>query len=253
MNFKSKKAYKGVNILLLGMHGYKSPYWLTYIQMQEFGGKIIKGSKGQKIIFSKMQKYEDKEGNEINTHIYRYSTVFNLDCIEGIECPYVGQYEIEEREIEYIENCENVLTQLKATNKIPDILLHDRMVACYMPLEDKIYTCKQEVFISDVEYYSTLFHEITHSTGHKKRLDRTLNTNKRSPSYAKEELIAEIGACFLCGITGIQTATIDNSVAYIQSWITRLTSDKKLVISAASQAEKAIKYLDVELIKTEVL
>ncbi len=90
------------------------------------------------------------------------------------------------------------------------------------------------------EYYSTLFHEITHSTGHKSRLDRLEATSFGSEPYAKEELIAEMGAAFLCGEAGIECETLENSAAYLSGWLKALKDDKRLVISAAAAAQKAV-------------
>ncbi|MDA2931531.1 zincin-like metallopeptidase domain-containing protein [Acidobacteria bacterium AH-259-O06] len=103
-----------------------------------------------------------------------------------------------------------------------------------------------EVFTGDAEYYSTIFHELTHSTGHKSRLNR-LDTDNLAPfgsrDYSQEELVAEMGAAFLCGHCRIENRTIDNSAAYIQGWLRRLRNDKGLVIFAAAQAQKAADFI----------
>ena len=246
-NFKSNKMYKGINLLTLGMSGYKSPYWLTYKQAKDLGGQVKKGSKGTRILFAKMLNYKDKDDNERQRPIYKYSSVFNLDLIEGIDCPHLLDEEQEEREFEYIENCENVLKIMNEKKRIPPIEYHDLMRAYYSPMEDVIRSCSIQDYISDEEYYSTLFHEIIHSTGHNSRLQRDMTGGKKSKSYAKEELIAEIGACFICGMTGIKTAIIDNSAAYIQSWLSALRDDPTLVVQAASRAQKAVEYLQIQI------
>ena len=247
MNFKSKKMYKGINLLLLGMTGHRSPYWLTYKQSKDLGGQVKKGSKGHKILFAKMTTYTDADGNEQDKAIYKYSNVFNVDDIDDIECPYMDQYDIEQREVTYIENCETAIKQMVDSKRIAPITYHDLQISAYNPGIDVIKSCMPENFISDEEYYSTLFHEIIHSTGHVSRLNRVMTGGKKSKEYAKEELSAEIGSCFLCGITGITTATIDNSAAYIQSWLKNLRDDPKLVVQAASKAQKAMDWLDVKL------
>lgn len=99
---------------------------------------------------------------------------------------------------------------------------------------------EKELFFSDEEYYSTLFHELVHSTGHNKRLNR-LKVGKEN--YAKEELIAEIGNAFLCAETGIEQITLENSTAYIKNWLGALKSDEKYIIFAAAQAQKAVDYI----------
>jgi antirestriction protein ArdC len=105
------------------------------------------------------------------------------------------------------------------------------------------------VFNSTEEHYSTLYHELVHSTGHKTRLDRTgiKDINFGSETYSKEELIAEIGSAFLCGMTGIENKTLNNSSAYIAGWLKKLKDDKKLVVMAAAQAQKAVDHITNEV------
>jgi len=107
-------------------------------------------------------------------------------------------------------------------------------------------------FESQAEYYSTLFHELTHSTGHAKRLAREgFDTPQKfgSESYSREELIAEMGSAMLCGVAGIEQNTLANSAAYLKTWIARLKADSKLIISAASAAQKAADYIRGESAK----
>lgn len=268
MNFKSNSRYNGINCLNLMAQGYTSPYWLTYNQaMEELGYKlkkekgrmvwkwnldgedpkngIIKGEKGCRILFAKTFTKENKEGKEEDVTIWKYSTVFNIAQIKGLECPFDD--EIIEEDIDYINNCEEALSQMNESKRIPEIKYHEKQIAFYRPSTDEIFTCPPERYVGAEEYYGTIFHEIIHSTGHMSRLNRDLKGGKKSQSYAKEELIAEIGACFLCGITGISTSTIDNSVAYINSWLSHLRKDPQLIISASSSAQKAFDYLNVEI------
>jgi antirestriction protein ArdC len=102
------------------------------------------------------------------------------------------------------------------------------------------------LFRSSEEYYSTFFHELTHSTGHKSRLGRDGFESVQSfgsESYSKEELVAEVGAAMLCGVTGIENRTLGNSAAYLKTWIERLKSDSRLIVTAASAAQKAADYI----------
>ena len=118
--------------------------------------------------------------------------------------------------------------------------------ACYWPSTDTVGMPARTVFDSAEGYYSTLFHELTHSTGHSSRVGRDgiLNHNPfGSDDYSKEELVAEMGAAMLCGVAGIESQTLDNSAAYLQTWINRLQSDSRLIVSAASQAQKAADYI----------
>ena len=118
--------------------------------------------------------------------------------------------------------------------------------AAYFPSQDVVTMPSRTAFVSQAEYYSTLFHELTHATGHEKRLGRDgFDTPQQfgSESYSKEELIAEMGSAMLCGVAGIEQSTLANSAAYLKAWIARLKADSKLVISAASAAQKAADYI----------
>ena len=118
--------------------------------------------------------------------------------------------------------------------------------ACYRPSIDTVGMPARSAFHSAEEYYSTLFHELTHSTGHPSRVGREgiMNHNPfGSEDYSKEELVAEMGAAMLCGVAGIESQTLDNSAAYLQTWINKLKSDSRLIVSAASQAQKAADYI----------
>ena len=118
--------------------------------------------------------------------------------------------------------------------------------AAYSPGRDTVTMPSRTAFESQAEYYSTLFHELTHSTGHAKRLGREGFDRPQmfgSESYSREELIAEMGSAMLCGLAGIEQSTLANSAAYLKSWIARLKSDSKLVVSAASATQKAADYI----------
>jgi len=124
--------------------------------------------------------------------------------------------------------------------------------AAYIPSRDVVTMPSRTAFESQAEYYSTLFHELTHSTGHLKRLARDgFDTPQKfgSDSYSREELIAEMGSAMLCGVAGIERGTLANSAAYLKTWIARLNSDSKLVVSAASAAQKAADYIRGESAK----
>ena len=142
--------------------------------------------------------------------------------------------------------------------KRPEIRLGgDR--ACYLPNLDRVDMPKAESFRSGQEYYSVLFHELTHSTGHRDRLNRkgVSGTDGEwsafgSSPYAKEELVAEMGSAFLCGQVGIVDRTLENSASYISSWLEKLRNDKKLVVHAASAAQRASDFILGKLAKPEL-
>jgi antirestriction protein ArdC len=236
-NLISKAEYKGINNMLLSCTGYCSSYFLSYKQAKDLGGNVKVGEKGYPIIYYKMLKTEE-EGTEKSFPMIRYSTVFNIMQCEGITIPTP---EIN-RPFNPIEECEKVLAGYP--NK-PELRTGSK--ACYMPFADRIDMPAKELFVSEEEYYSTLFHEAGHSTGNEKRLNRFGNDSGSlsfgSPSYAKEELVAEMTASFLCAKTGIDNQVINNQASYIASWLKILRGDSKLVISAASKAQKAADHI----------
>jgi antirestriction protein ArdC len=239
-NLASKKEYRGINVFLLASLGYGSRYWLTYRQAQTLGGSVRKGEHGSKVVFWKIDEYrkEDKETGETENRksiLLRYYTVFNLEQCEGIQSPEPT------RVIAPLEQCETIV------NSMPNRPGFEQDArAFYRPSTDTVGVPARSAFDSAEEFYSTLFHELTHSTGHPSRVGREgiMEHNPfGSDDYSKEELVAEMGAAMLCGVAGIQSRTLDNSASYLQSWINRLRSDSRLIVSAASQAQKAADYI----------
>jgi antirestriction protein ArdC len=239
-NLVSKKEYRGINIFLLASQGYGSRYWVTYHQAQALGGTVKRGQHGSKVVFWKISEYrrENQETEETENHksiLLRYYTVFNQEQCEGIKSPDPV------RMIDPLEQCESIV---KAMPNPPGFAQDAR--ACYRPSTDTVGMPARSGFDSAEEYYSTLFHEITHSTGHPSRVGREgiMNHNPfGSEDYSKEELIAEMGAAMICGVAGIESRTLGNSAAYLQAWINKLKSDSRLIVSAASQAQKAADYI----------
>ncbi len=173
----------------------------------------------------------------------RYYTVFNVAQCENISAGKMPiTTETIHNHMDKIKQCERIIDTWKDKPEVR----HGKQKACYMPFSDLVHMPALESFIHSEEYYSTLFHELTHSTGHEKRLNRQGITEIApfgTPLYSKEELVAEMGAAFLCGFAGIEHATIDNSAAYIQGWLMKLKNDKKLIIIAATRHKKAANYI----------
>jgi antirestriction protein ArdC len=239
-NLVSKTEYRGINIFLLASQGYGSRYWVTYRQAQALGGTVRKSQHGSKVVFWKVGEYrrEKQQTAETENHksiLLRYYTVFNLEQCEGIKSPDpVGV-------INPLEQCERIV---KSMPNPPGFTQDAR--ACYWPSTDTVGMPARSAFHSAEEYYSALFHEMTHSTGHPSRVEREGIMNHDpfgSEDYSKEELIAEMGAAMLCGVAGIESRTLGNSAAYLQTWINELRSDSRLIVSAASQAQKASDYI----------
>ncbi len=242
MNMVSKKAYRGVNVFLLSCGGYTSPYWLTFKQAKAKGGSVRKGEKATPCIF--YSKIEDKKaapaanGKSKTFGMLRYYQVFNVAQCDGIEIPVTDVV----KEFNPIAECERIVS---GWDKKP-MIEHGGNRACYSPSADRISMPPQGAFGTPEEYYSTLFHEMTHSTGHLNRLNRKGITDAilfGSHNYSFEELVAECGAAFLCGNAGIVNATIDNSVAYIANWASKLKSDPKWIVDAAAQASRAAEHI----------
>jgi antirestriction protein ArdC len=239
-NFSSKKEYRGINIFLLASQGYGSRYWVTYRQAQALGGTVRNGQHGSKVVFWKIGKYrsENQKSEETANRrsiLLRCYIVFNLEQCEGIKFPAPV------RAINPIEQCESIV---RAMPNPPGFAQDAR--ACYWPATDTVGMPARSAFLAAEEYYSTLFHEITHSTGHPARLGREgimSHSPFGSEGYSKEELVAEMGAAMLCGAAGIESRTLGNSAAYLQTWINKLKLDSRLIVSAASQAQKAADYI----------
>ena len=244
-NFVSKKAYRGVNVFLLSAVRFTCPYWLTYRQASELGGNVKKGEKGFPVVFWKRLIVEDKVTKERKViSMLRYYTVFNIEQCEGISWEKPAPIPAPETpSFNPIEECVRIVDAMPAK---PDIR-HLGNRACYSPFLDIVQMPVAESFEKPEAYYSTLFHELTHATGHKSRLDRkgisTELAGFGSETYSKEELVAEMGASFLCGFAGIVNSTIDNSAAYIASWLRKLKDDRKLVVFAAAQAQRASDFI----------
>ena len=242
-NMSNMKRYRGVNVFLLGMQPFDSPYWLTYRQADQLGGHVKKGEKSTPIVFWKWleNKTTSEDGKEKvgRAPLLRYYRVFNVEQCEGIWYPKPSA---PSSSIQPIGEAEKIAQRYQSGPRIE----HRGNQALYRPVEDAIYMPKKELFVGAEEYYSTLFHELTHSTGHEKRLSRKSLTDLcpfGSTNYSKEELVAEMGAAMLCGESGIHNRTIDNSASYIANWLSRLKKDGKLVVQAAGQAQKAVDHI----------
>ena len=249
-NLSTKKAYRGVNVWLLIGREFESPWWVSFKQCKALGGTVNKGEKGTPVVFWKWLEQEktedaDPEGEgtsgKARAPLLRYYTVFNVEQTT-IPAERIPVPERQASGFSPIERCESIVSGMPA----PPVLRNGGTRAFYRPGEDLVNMPVPERFRSSPEYYSTLFHELVHSTGHPGRLNRQTIKDLApfgSPNYSREELIAEMGAAFLCGVAGIENATIENSAAYIKGWLRALEDDSRLVVLAASQAQKAAEYI----------
>lgn len=237
----SNKPYSLLNQMLLS----KTGEYATFKQWTELGGHIKKGEKAEIVTFWKIQPIEEEneDGEKVIKQIplLRYYNVFHISQVEGVE-----PKSIDLNELQPIEEAERIKTEYMQREHIKILeKVTDR--AFYSPSLDYIQIPCKEQYQNIEEFYSTLFHEMTHSTGHKVRLDREDVKDCMyfgSENYSKEELCAELGSAFLINKLGIASSkSFSNSTAYIQSWLRVLKNDKKFIISASSRAEKAVKYI----------
>jgi antirestriction protein ArdC len=230
-------SYHGMNVFMLHMSCYSCNTWGTFNQIRAGGGMVRKGEHGTPVVF---WTFLDKDATETEKAkkipLLRYFTVFNLEQQDGIALP---DHTVKENNP--IESAEKILENYKEK---PSIAFRPGR-AYYRPATDEISVPDKNDFEKVEEYYSTMFHECVHSTGHEKRLDRSVNGRAAfgDETYSKEELVAEMGAAFLSAESGIESKTIDNSAAYIANWLSVLKNDKRMVVSAAGQAQKAADYI----------
>lgn len=238
-NLVSGRHYRGVNVFLLACAPYDVPYWLTFRQAKKLGGRVQKGEESTPVVFWRWIERENADTGKVEKFpVLRHYNVFNLaQCdLPPEKVPEVAT--VPENNFEPIQVCEDVVAGMPD----PPSIRHGGGSAYYRPATDSVQMPRPERFDVREEYYCALFHELTHSTGHPSRLDRPGITELKpfgTPDYSREELVAEMGATFLCGHCGIENAVINNSAAYIAGWLQSLRDDNRLVIQAAGAAQKA--------------
>ena len=243
-NLVSNRPYHGINLLLLTLNEFESPYYVTFHQAKQLGGSIKKGEHGTPVVFWKLlepvnTKTEDeKEKTKVIPYL-QYSTVFNLSQTEGIEAPQNAPQPLAPLAV-----CEEIVEGF--TDK-PQTVYTLIPKAYYQPAADSIHMPAKTSFVSMEAYYATLFHEYVHATGHEKRLNRHAQENTNfdfgSKDYSREELIAELGSAFLSAEAQIDNRVIDNNTAYLTSWLKILEEDNKLIVYASAKAGKAVDYI----------
>ena len=251
-NMKSKKHYNGINVWMLHMSGHSSAYFMTFKQAKELGGSVRKGEKGFPVVFTKQLPpravdvptsnggSESMIDGRSGGRMLKYYTVFNVEQCDGITAPDAGT--VPTFEHDPIETAERILSDMPNRPAIT----HAGGRACYAPALDVITMPEANRFETRPAYYSTLFHELAHSTGHATRLSRPEIIEPGSfgsKPYGKEELVAEMAAAYICGAAGIERDTIDNSASYLAGWIDTLKGNVKLAVQAASAAQKAADYI----------
>ena len=253
-NYVSEHAYQGINFILMNILDYKYPLYLTYKQATGLGGSIMKGAKAHRVVYyAKVYKHrnghfiQETEAKQISDKMYemflvpRYYRVFNVEFVKDVELK-LPQAMTNTNEV--ITSCQAIIGRIKNP---PNIDLHRKNSPAYSPKEDKISMPLIDQFNDSLEYYNTLYHELIHATGHENRLNRKGIIDHKpfgTVTYSKEELIAELGASFLCSKSGVNRASLmKNNAAYIQGWLEKLQDDKKLIFKAATEAKKAVKWI----------
>jgi len=243
MNMVSKKKYRGFNMWALNAVAqfHDCPFFLSFNQAKMLGGNIKSGSKGYPIIFWTVFVSE-KEGVEKKVPMLRYYTVFNYKQTENIPIEKLPKWEPFVHEFNAIAQADLLVRNW--TDRPSINYKGDR--SFYALGSDSVTVPAPEHFFTDEHFYSTLFHELTHSTGHSsrtKRHDSQSSFSFGSHDYSQEELVAEMGASFLCGMLGIEQAVLEQSASYIKSWLGKFKGDKKILMQASSQAQKAVDYI----------
>lgn len=239
INASTHQPYQGMNIMLLWMsaaeRNFSSPYWLTFKQAKDLGGKVRKGEKGTTIFFYKMvqKKKVENEKEDVYPMLKTY-TVFNLDQIDGFSLEQDESSTLR-HEIELLEEVEAFIEATQAD------ITYGGQKAFFRPSADIVVIPDRERFHSTADLYATIMHELTHWSGHKSRLDRDMKGEFGSKDYAQEELVAELGSAFLMASFGVVGEVQHES--YIASWLEALKNDKRYIFKAASHASKAHQYL----------
>jgi len=230
-NAVSQQPYHGINVLMLWKRRFEPSAWITFRQARELGGTVKKGEKGTQVVYASKKAFENEDGEKEEKFFLRYYHVFNIDQCEDLPRHL---YKATAEDPNRIPKCEDFVKHTEAD------IRHGGTEAYYSHA-DYIQVPPASDFDTIEHYYATLLHELTHFTGAPHRLNRDLSGYFGGVDYAKEELVAELGAAFLCAHLGIQGEL--RHAGYIQSWLRALENDKRLIFWAAREAQKAADYL----------
>lgn len=249
ISYATRRPYSFINQLLLGRPGE----WLTFKQCKEQGGSIRKGAKAGLVVFFKQTAYKkevENENGEKETRIayyplLKYYHVFHIDDCEGVKTKVKVKENVS---LQPVDECEDIINGYLGREKGLTFVC-DRVSgsAYYSPTRDMVVVPKISQYEIVEEYYSTVFHELTHSTMKESRCNREQDNRTAafgSKDYSREELVAELGSAMICNYAGLDsTKAFANSVAYLNGWLTALANDNKMIIWASSRAEKAARYI----------
>jgi antirestriction protein ArdC len=257
VNAISNRPYRGVNAFLLGITPYTDHRWLTFKQVTEQGGNVRKGEKASLAVFWKLWEPNDSNSNEDETKrqkrvpILRHYSLFNAEQCENLSLPELYQPQ-EAKRHQRIQRAEQIIAEMPN----PPTIAEGGGSAWYRPSTDHVQVPKFESFSSPDSYYAVLMHELGHATGHQDRLNRkgvTGTIQFGSGDYSQEELVAELTSAFLCAKAGLDNSLLADSASYIDGWLDVLNNDRKAVVYAAAQAQKAADYItSVQPISTSI-
>ena len=243
-NLSTGKVYRGINVLMLSVEAmtrnYTDSRWLTFKQANELGARLRKGEHGTPVVFYRIREITDPKGNDVDSDtaekrgipMLKTYVVFNASQLECIP----DRLKIHPHTAwQPIENADQLLDRTGA------VIRHGGTRAFYQPCEDVIQLPPPERFAQPAGYYATALHELCHWSGHPRRLNRALTGRHCIEAYAYEELVAEIGAAFLCAHCHLPASLLHAS--YIDSWLDALRRDKRLIFSAAGAAQKAVDFI----------
>jgi antirestriction protein ArdC len=242
LRFKGE-PYKGINVLLLWgsamAQGFAAPIWLTFNQAKELGAHVKKGAKGSLVVYAdRITRTETAEETDRDIFFMKGYTVFNVEQVEGLPAHY---YAVAAPQLDPVQRIE--AADVFFANSHADIRRGGNR-AYYAPQPDYVQMPPFEAFKDAESYCATLAHELTHWTKHDSRLARNLGGKKfGDEGYAREELVAEIGAAFLCCDLGITPEPREDHASYLDHWLKVLKEDKRAIFQAAAHAQKAADYL----------
>jgi len=241
-NMNSRREYNGLNRWMLLMAPYGSPFYMTIKQINKLGGKVRKGEKPWPVYFWKRIEKEDENGNIRPILFCRGYKVWNVEQCDGLPEDKIPDLSIETHDHNPIEACEAIVKGYEAAPPV----VADGARCYYAPMTDKVGMVPLEQFDTPEHYYSALFHEYAHSTGHESRLDRegiAKLTGFGAHEYSQEELVAEFTSAMLCAMAGIDQSVVENQAAYIAGWHKRLKGDPEALVFASRDANKAYNHI----------
>ena len=250
-NLITKRPYRGVNLLLLNSLNYESNLFLTFKQLKTIGASVNKGEKSTPVIFTKILEKEVEKSGEKKVEkkpMLRYYNVFNIAQLRDVPPEFMTAAQGADNK-ELFE-CQSIIDGMPNPPKIE----HKKQEAFYMPKADIINMPRMKSFKASEEYYATLFHELIHSTGHSSRLNRDeimQSDGFGNDKYALEELVAELGSCYLRSLCGLDINDMSQNASYIKGWLDVLKGDKRFIIKAASKAQQGVNYIINPVVEDE--